>query len=84
MGSTSKQYYLHHFLRSQPNLNWQNPEVAAEMFDEVRFWLDAGVDGLRLDAITTLSHDPELRSNPACKLDPKDPGYPAKSRNPFW
>ena len=80
-----KQYYLHHFLRSQPNLNWQTPEVAAAMFDEVRFWLDAGVDGLRLDAITTLSHDPELRSNPACTLDSKDPEYPAKSSNPtYW
>jgi len=79
-----QQYYLHHFLRSQPNLNWQNPEVAAAMFDEVRFWLDAGVDGLRLDAITTLSHDPELRSNPARKLDPKDPGFLAESRNPFF
>jgi alpha-glucosidase len=80
-----KQYYLHHFLRSQPNLNWQNPEVAAAVFDEVRFWLDAGVDGLRLDAITSLSHDPELQSNPARKLDPKDPKYPAQSRNPcYW
>ena len=79
-----QQYYLHHFLRSQPNLNWQNPEVAAAMFDEVRFWLDAGVDGLRLDAITTLSHDPQLRSNPARKLDPKDPGFLAESRNPFF
>jgi alpha-glucosidase len=79
-----QQYYLHHFLRSQPNLNWQNPEVAAAMFDEVRFWLDAGVDGLRLDAITTLSHDPKLRSNPARKLDPKDPGFLAESRNPFY
>jgi alpha-glucosidase len=79
-----QQYYLHHFLRSQPNLNWQNPEVAAAMFDEVRFWLDAAVDGLRLDAITTLSHDPELRSNPPRKLNPKDLGFLAESRNPFY
>lgn len=79
-----RQYYLHHFVRGQPNLNWQNPEVAAAMFEEIRFWLDAGVDGLRLDAITTLSHDPELRNNPACELDPKDPEYVAKVRNPFY
>jgi alpha-glucosidase len=79
-----QQYFLHHFLRSQPNLNWHNPEVVAAMFDEVRFWLDAGVDGLRLDAITTLSHDPELRSNPARELDPKDPEFPTQSRNPFY
>jgi alpha-glucosidase len=79
-----QQYYLHHFLRSQPNLNWHNPEVAAAMFDEVRFWLDAGVDGLRLDAITTLSHDPGLRNNPARKPDPRDPEFLTSSRNPFY
>ena len=59
-----RQYYLHHYLRAQPNLNWHNQEVVDAMFGEVRFWLDAGVDGLRLDAITTLTHDPELRNNP--------------------
>ena len=79
-----RQYYLHHFVRGQPNLNWQNPEVAVAMFEEIRFWLDAGVDGLRLDAITTLSHDPELRDNPACELNPNDPEYNAKARNPFY
>jgi alpha-glucosidase len=79
-----RQYYLHHFVRGQPNLNWQNPEVAVAMFEEIRFWLGAGVDGLRLDAITTLSHDPELRDNPACELDPNDPEYNAKARNPFY
>jgi len=79
-----QQYYLHHYLRSQTNLNWHNPEVAAAMFNEVRFWLDAGVDGLRLDAITTLSHDPELRNNPAAKPDPQDPEFLTKSRNPFY
>jgi alpha-glucosidase len=79
-----RQYYLHHFLRSQPNLNWHNPEVAAAMYGEVRFWLDMGVDGLRLDAITTLSHDLELRSNPPLTPDPKDPEFLAKARNPFF
>jgi len=54
------------------------------MYEEIRFWLDAGVGGLRLDAITTLSHDPELRDNPACELDPNDPEYNAKARNPFY
>jgi len=67
--SRRRQYYLHHYLRSQPNLNWHNPAVRAAMFQEVRFWLDAGVDGLRLDAITTLAHDLELRDNP-----PRNPG----------
>ena len=79
-----QQYYLHHFLRGQPNLNWHHPELTAAMLGEVRYWLQAGVDGLRLDAITTLSHDPQLRSNPSCKLDPKDPEFLTKSRNPFF
>jgi len=64
-----RQYYLHHYLRSQPNLNWHNQNVVDAMFGEVRFWLDAGVDGLRLDAITTLAHDEQLRNNPALNSD---------------
>ena len=58
------QYYYHHFLEEQPNLNWNNPEVVAAMLDVIRFWLDRGVDGLRLDAISTLVCDPDLRDNP--------------------
>ncbi len=76
--SRRRQFYLHHYLRSQPNLNWQNPEVRAAMFEEVRFWLDAGVDGLRLDAITTLAHDPKLRDNPA-----RNPVESDSGNNPF-
>jgi alpha-glucosidase len=78
-----RQYYLHHYLRSQPNLNWHNQEVVDAMFGAVRFWLDAGVDGLRLDAITTLTHDPELRDNPplnpAASVTQSLPG----ANNPF-
>jgi alpha-glucosidase len=59
-----RQYYLHHFLKSQPNLNWHNPTVVEAMMDNVRFWMDKGVDGLRLDAITTLISDRDLRDNP--------------------
>ena len=59
-----RQYYLHHFLAEQPNLNWHNPAVVEAMLGEVRHWLDKGVDGLRLDAITTLVHDRALRDNP--------------------
>jgi alpha-glucosidase len=58
------QYYLHYFLRSQPNLNWNNPQVVDAMLGEARFWLERGVDGFRLDAITTLVHDTELKDNP--------------------
>jgi alpha-glucosidase len=60
-----QQYYLHHFLREQPNLNWHNPAVVEAMLGEARFWLDRGIDGFRLDAITTLVHDARLRDNPA-------------------
>lgn len=50
----TEQYFYHYFLKSQPDLNWRNPEVKAAMFDAARFWLDKGVDGFRLDAIGTL------------------------------
>jgi len=63
------QYYLHHFLKEQPNLDWHNEEAAAAMLDEARFWLRKGVDGLRLDAISTLVHDAELRDNPPAPRD---------------
>lgn len=55
------QYYLHSFAPQQPDLNWDNPEVEAAMHETVRFWLDRGVDGLRLDAIIKIAKDPELR-----------------------
>jgi alpha-glucosidase len=54
------QYYYHFFFREQPDLNWRNPEVKKAMFDAVRFWLDMGVDGFRLDAIGTVYEDPDL------------------------
>ena len=60
-----EQYYLHNFLASQPDLNYHEPAVAQQMLDELRFWLDRGVDGFRLDAINFCYHDAELRDNPA-------------------
>ena len=48
------QYYYHRFYPQQPDLNWRNPEVEKAMFESVRFWLDRGVAGFRLDAIPTL------------------------------
>ena len=59
------QYYLHNFLASQPDLNFHHPEVRAAVLDNVKFWLDRGVDGLRLDAINFCFHDRRLRDNPA-------------------
>ena len=58
------QYYLHNFLREQPDLNFHNPEVQEATLATARFWFERGVDGFRLDAINFTMHDPELRDNP--------------------
>ena len=58
------QYYLHSFLPEQPDLNWRNPEVRTAMYDVLRFWLDRGVDGFRVDVIWLLIKDAALRDNP--------------------
>lgn len=71
-----RQYYLHHFLARQPSLNLRNPRVRDALVDVARFWLERGVEGLRLDAIDFLAHDPDLRGNPASGIDPSQ--APAK------
>ncbi len=57
-------WYLHSFYPEQPDLDWRNPDVVAAMQDVVRFWLDRGVDGFRLDAIDRLVKDADLRDDP--------------------
>jgi alpha-glucosidase len=57
------QFYYHEFYKQQPDLNWRNPAVEKAMFDSMRFWLDRGVAGFRLDAIPSLFEDPLLRDN---------------------
>ena len=52
------QWYLHSFMAEQPDLNWDNPEVEAAMHDTLRFWLDRGVDGFRLDALARAAQGP--------------------------
>ena len=59
-----KQFYYHEFYKQQPDLNWRNPAVEKAMFDSMRFWLDRGVAGFRLDAIPSLFEDKQLRNNP--------------------
>ncbi|UAK23149.1 alpha-glucosidase [Sphingomonas nostoxanthinifaciens] len=59
-----RQFYYHKFYVQQPDLNWRNPAVERAMFDVMRFWLDRGVAGFRLDAIPTLFEDPGLRNEP--------------------
>jgi alpha-glucosidase len=60
-----RQFYYHKFYKQQPDLNWRNPAVEEAMFATMRFWLDRGVAGFRLDAIPELFEDPQLRDEPA-------------------
>ncbi|WP_419899423.1 alpha-amylase family glycosyl hydrolase [Roseomonas sp. USHLN139] len=60
-----RQYYLHHFLSTQPSLNLHNPAALDALLAVGEFWLKRGVDGFRLDAVDFLAHDPALASNPA-------------------
>ncbi|WP_019506665.1 alpha-glucosidase [Pleurocapsa sp. PCC 7319] len=58
------QYYYHAFNKNQPDLNWNNPEVREAVYNIIRFWLDKGVDGFRLDASSVYSKDKYYRYNP--------------------
>jgi alpha-glucosidase len=69
---TRGQYYLHQFVRQQPELNYRNPEVLAAMLDVMRFWLDKGIDGFRVDVIYFMSKDALFRDEP-----PNPKGGPA-------
>jgi len=71
----SPQFYLHLFDSSQPDLNWRNPEVAAMFESVLRFWLDRGVDGFRVDVAHGLIKDADLRDQilPAEPEDPLEP-----------
>ena len=76
------QYYLHNFLKEQPDLNFRNPEVQNELLDIARFWLDRGVDGFRLDTINFYFHDKELRDNPALEPERRNSSI-APEVNPY-
>ena len=62
--ANTHQYYLHSYHKAMPDLNWRNPAVKEAMFDVARFWLDRGVDGLRIDSAQRIMKDPHLRDNP--------------------
>lgn len=70
----TNQYYLHSFMSSQPDLNWENPAVRAAMKDVMRFWFDKGVDGFRVDAVWVLSKDPTFADDPVNDLYDGEPG----------
>ena len=63
--ATTGQYYYHAYLKEQPDLNWRQPAVQAAMLDVLRFWLERGVDGFRVDALRQLIKDEQFRDNPA-------------------
>ena len=73
------QYFLATFSTVQPDLNWANPEVRAAIHDVVRFWLDRGVDGLRIDMVGFLGKDPEFLDEPP-PADPSSHNYFVDSR----
>jgi alpha-glucosidase len=62
--ATTQQYYYHSFLKQQPDVNWRNPSLREAMFDVLRFWLDRGVDGFRVDVMWLLFKDEQFRNNP--------------------
>ncbi|MDE1970715.1 MAG: alpha-amylase [Patescibacteria group bacterium] len=75
--ATTGQYYLHSFLKDQPDLNWRTIEVREEMEHVLRFWLQKGVDGFRTDSISYLIKDDGFRD------DPPNPNYIAGRSNPY-
>ena len=55
------QYYFHQFAPEQPDLNWENPKVRQEIYDIMRYWVDKGIEGFRLDVVDQIGKDPELQ-----------------------
>lgn len=80
--SRRRQYYLHNFLDSQPDLNFHNPNVVSALLGTVEFWLKRGVDGFRLDTANFFYHDLELRDNPP-KQDIEEGGIGVRPDNPY-
>jgi len=83
-----QQYYFHNFLKEQPDFNFHNSDVQDWVLDVLRFWLDRGVDGFRLDTVNFYFHDAKLRDNPADYVSKTEPigrlydmQYPLFSKN---
>ncbi|MDT0643075.1 alpha-amylase family glycosyl hydrolase [Zunongwangia sp. F363] len=71
------QYYYHAYLKEQPDLNWRNPEVHEAVFKAMRFWLDKGVDGFRVDVMWHMIKDDQFRDNPP------NPDYSPETMSPY-
>lgn len=65
------QYYLHCFAKEQPDLNWENPKVREAVYEQMRFWLDLGIDGFRMDVISLISKRPDYPDNDGTYAYPK-------------
>jgi alpha-glucosidase len=76
---TTDQYYLHSFLKEQPDLNWRHPQVVAAMHDVLRFWLHRGIDGFRIDVLGMVLKDPKMRDNPPNLRWSPESGLPERS-----
>lgn len=79
-----RQYYFHKFFKQQPKLNLRNPEALEAALDVLRFWLDRGVDGFRLDVANSFLHDAELRDNPAVPMAERTAYHWAHAPNLQW
>jgi alpha-glucosidase len=77
LDETTGQYYYHAFAKEQPDLNWRNPEVREAMYDVMRFWLDRGVDGFRVDVMWHMVKDERFRDNPP------NPDYDPETMSPY-
>ena len=76
------EYYLHLFSRKQPDLNWENPEVREALYSMMRWWLDRGVDGFRMDVINLISKDPALPDGRVHDGGPYGDGLPYTTCGP--
>ena len=76
------EYYLHCFAAEQPDLNWENPKVRQEVYDVLRFWLDKGIDGFRMDVISLISQDPAFPDGPYVQNKPYGSYYAGCANGP--
>jgi oligo-1,6-glucosidase len=80
--TNSQQYYLHLFSRKQPDLNWENPEVREAIYDMMRWWLDRGIDGFRMDVINLISKVTPLRDGTVTEGKRFGDGFPLVNCGP--
>jgi oligo-1,6-glucosidase len=79
---TTKQYFLHLFSTKQPDLNWENEKVRAEIYDMMKFWLDKGIDGFRMDVINLISKVPGFPQGEKRENDVYGNGFPHTANGP--